>query len=116
MNYNMMGVYNFSIMQGIEQVEVFSNWVVNNVPLTLSQAEDIRVDFKRNSKSTAVDLSLSLSNGGLIIKDNALEFHFGVNTSDLSEGIYLYDILIVLQGKHHTYVRGEMTVYPVITK
>lgn len=116
MNYNMMGVYNFSIMQGIGHVEVFSKWIINNVPLNLSQADDIRVDFKRESQSKVIALSLNISNGGLIVNDNKLEFHFGHNTLDLEKGIYLYDILIILNGERHNYVRGEMTVYPMITK
>lgn len=116
MNYNNMGVYNFSIMQGVAHSEVFSGWIINNSPLNLSQAEEVRVDFKRDSKNLHSDLSLSINNGALKIENNNLEFLFGENTTHLIEGIYLYDILIVLEGKRHTYVRGEMTVYPIITK
>jgi len=112
---NEIGRYDFSVRQGETHVETFTDWLVNGNPLNLSTAIAM-VHFKRSSNLNTPDLTLTVANGGLIIMRNNIEFHFGTNTLGLHSGIYLYDILLIIDGEHYTFVEGQMNLIGVITK
>lgn len=116
MDYNNLGVYNFGVIQGINHAEIFKEWLINGQPLNLTTLDEIKVDFKKSINSAHSSLTLTTANGGLIVENNTLQFVFGENTKDVPPGVYLYDILMVKDGVRNIYVRGEMTIYPVITK
>lgn len=113
---NIIGKYDFSVRQGVDQVETFTDWLIDGEPLILSDAEAIRVHFKRMAEVVVPDLELTVDNGGLRVVGNNLEFVFGENTLQLRAGYYLYDILIIKGGKRYTYVEGQMELIGVMTK
>lgn len=113
---NEIGKYDFRVRQGESHVETFTDWLKDGVPINLATAKEIRVHFKRMVNVIHPDLILTEENGGLYISTNNLEFHFGENTLSLSAGIYLYDILLIMDGKRYIYVEGKMELIGVITK
>lgn len=113
---NEIGKYDFKVRQGETHVETFSDWLKDGVPINLGLASEIRVHFKRMVSIINPDLVLTVDNGGLVVEGNNLEFHFGENTLPLSAGLYLYDILLIIDGKRYIYVEGKMELMGVITK
>lgn len=112
---NEIGKYDFKVRQGETHIETFTDWLIDGNALNLSATVAI-VHFKRASNIQTPDLSLTVANGGLVITGNNMEFHFGANTLGLSPGVYLYDILLIIDGKRYTYVEGQMVLMGVITK
>lgn len=117
MEFEEIGVYNFSVIQGADVVHSLFNWEVDGRPWDLTIASDIRVDFKTEADiKQRPSLSLTIPNGGLTVITNNLDMKFGNNTLDMNPGVYLYDVLVVKNGLRHIFIRGQMTLKPTITK
>lgn len=117
MDFEEIGVYNFSVIQGINDVHSLFNWEVNGKTWDLSSAADIRIDFRTEAdKKGEPSLSLTRANGGITVVSNSLDMNFGTNTLEMNPGIYLYDVLVIKEGKRYVFVRGQMTLNPTITK
>lgn len=117
MEFEEIGIYNFSIVQGMTVVHSLFNWEVDGKPWDLSSASDIRVDFKTDAdRASAPALSLTRENGGLTAQSNNLEMNFGANTTGMNPGVYLYDVLVIKNSLRYVFVRGQMILNPTITK
>lgn len=122
MNINMenttkSATYDFSIRRGEYDVHKLISWTVNGQPFNLSEAEEVRVDFRMNPRLNGPpDLSLTVSNGGLELSNNDLSMLFGVNTIPLYPGIYFFDVLVVKSDVRCNWVRGKMVLENIITR
>lgn len=117
MEFEEIGVYNFSLIQGVTAIHSLFNWEVDGKPWDLAGASDIRIDFKSEAdRNQNPALSLTRSNGGLSALSNNLDMKFGTNTLDMLPGVYLYDVLVIKSNVRYVFVRGQMTLNPTITK
>ena len=117
MDFEEIGVYNFSVIQGVNAVHSLFNWEVDGKPWDLSSAADIRIDFKADSDRVQDPaLSLTRVNGGLTVVGNSVDMNFGTNTLAMNPGVYLYDVLVIKSEVRYIFVRGQMTLIPTITK
>lgn len=117
MDFEEIGVYNFSVIQGATTVHSLFNWEVDGKAWNLSSATEIRVDFRAEAERKGQPaLSLTVSNGGITVISNSMDMNFGTNTLEMNPGVYLYDVLVVKEGNRYVFVRGQMTLHPTITK
>lgn len=117
MEFEEIGVYNFSVVQGINVVHSLFDWEVDGKPWDLEVASEIRIDFKLEAfRQSPPSLTLTKKNGGIRIFSNNLEMIFGTNTLSMVPGVYLYDVLVIKENNRYVFVRGQMTLNPTITK
>lgn len=109
--------YDFTIRRGENSVHQLLNWIVNNEPFDLQNAEEVRVDFRMNPRLCGVpDLSLSVQNGGVTLSGNNMDMLFNSNTLSLHPGIYYYDVLVIKNSERCNWVKGKMILENIITR
>lgn len=117
MEFEEIGIYNFSVIQGVDAVHSLFDWEVDGKPWDLASASEIKVDFRTEADLRGVPaLSLTKENGGLKVVTNNLDMIFGINTLGINPGVYLYDVLVIKSGLRYVFVRGQMKLNPTITK
>ncbi|WP_454880663.1 hypothetical protein [Sphingobacterium detergens] len=122
MDYNIdLNEFDITVIRGTTEEFQFWGWEVveedtgDIVPFTLS-GKDIRVQFKRDLNNNNIALELTVANGGLKIEPTILTMIFGLNTIDLKNDLYYYDILIIDGTERTTMVKGKLILTGIVTK
>lgn len=112
------GIYNFTMDQG-------SDWDLNVVyqdssgnPINIT-GYTAAMQLRQNYNSETADLTLSTSNGGIVITGalGKLVLHAtAVQTGLLEAGFYVYDLEITSGGVVTRIIQGQITVAGEVTR
>lgn len=122
MDYNIdLNEFDITVIRGTTEDFRFWGWEVVDedtgdiVPFSLTDKE-LRVQFKQDLNESEVALELTVANGGLKIEPTVLTMTFGLNTIDLKNDLYYYDILIIDGAERITMVKGKLILTGIVTK
>ncbi|MGJ1329407.1 hypothetical protein [Sphingobacterium multivorum] len=121
MEYNKdLGEFDITLIRGVSETIRF--WNIEKVDETGSvvkwdiTGKTIRVHFKSDPCNSNPDLEKTVNNGGVVIYEDSFDIKFGIETLDLSNEVYLYDILVIDGDERYTIVHGKLILTGVITK